>query len=384
MFGISGLTPDIFLVLGIITMTIVLFLTEIVRVDVVACLVLVILGLTKLVPNHLLFSGFSSDAVIALIGVMIMSAGLERTGIVAKMSYLIMRYGKGRENRLRLMLMSFGGFCAGFLRSVGTVAIFLPVITRIRHSTGIPKSRFLMPLGFAAILGSTLTMLGTGPLILLNSLLISLGGMTNQYGQAAQELKLFSVFPIGCVLLVMGIIYFAVLNKWILPPVVDKSGFLSNGGSPSYFKRIYGIGAEFCECRVPATSPLVNNTIKQWEWLLPPSIAILGLKMGNNQQIPPSRKSEVKSGSVVAMLGPKEEIAAFGKKYGLRMSPYLTAFAEKLNPTHAGLCEAVVPPSSQLIGTGLGDLHMRRQYGIQVLAVHRGTKVSRGKREMGG
>ncbi len=83
------------------------------------------------------------------------------------------------------------------------------------------------------------------------------------------------------------------------------------------------------------------------------------------------------------MLGPREEIQEFAKKYGLRMSPYLTAFAERLNPTHSGLCEAVVPPSSQLIGTNLRELHMRHHFGIQVLAVHRGDKVHRGKKEIG-
>ncbi len=66
------------------------------------------------------------------------------------------------------------------------------------------------------------------------------------------------------------------------------------------------------------------------------------------------------------MLGPKEEIQEFAKKYGLRMAPYLTVFAEKLNAAHAGLCEAVVPPSSQLLGTTMRDLHMRRQFGIQI------------------
>ena len=139
MFGIAGVTPDIFLVLGIVTMTIILFLTEIVRVDVVACLVLVLLGLTKLVPSQLLFAGFSSEAVIALIGVMIISAGLERTASSLKCLTSLCALGKNNENRLRFMLMSVGGICAGFLRSVGTVAIFLPVVTRIRHVTGIPK-----------------------------------------------------------------------------------------------------------------------------------------------------------------------------------------------------------------------------------------------------
>lgn len=382
MFGIAGLTPDIFLVLGIIVITIILFVTEMVRVDVVACLVLVLLGLTKLVPSEQLFVGFSSDAVIALIGVMILSTGLERSGVVAKMAFWLMRLGRTNENRIRLLLMGVGGVCAGFLRSVGTVALLLPIVNRIRQATGIHQSRLLLPLSFCAILGSTLTMLGTGPLILLNSLLINSGGLTDSAGQSTEMLGLFSVFPIGLVLLISGMLYFTFLGKWILPKVAPTSK--SNiGGSPAYFQRLYGIGPDFCECRVPASSPLLNNTVRQWEGLLPPSIAMIGLKLGNSLQMPPLRKTEIKVGSVIAMLGPKDEIQEFAQKYGLRMSPYLTAFAERLNTAHAGLCEAVVPPSSQLLGTDLKDLHMRKEYGIQVLAVHRGEKVYRGKREIG-
>jgi len=383
-FGIPGLTPDILLVLSIIAITVLLFVTELVRVDVVACLVLVLLGLTKLVPSQELFSGFSSDAVIALIGIMIISAGLERSGVVAKLAFIMMRLGGSDESKIRLVLMGVGGVCAGFLRSVGTVALLLPIVTRIRHATGIAKSRLLLPLSFCAILGSTLTMLGTGPLILLNSLLINSGGLTDRLGNVAPIFSLFSVFPIGLVLLIAGMAYFAFLGNWLLPQVSPSASNHTNGGSPAYFKRIYGIGADYCECRVPSSSPLVNNIIRQWEELLPPTVAIIGLKIGNSFHMPPMRKLEVKSGGVLVMLGPKEEIQEFSQKYGLRMSPYLTAFAEKVNVAHAGLCEAVVPPSSKLLGTSLNELHMRRQYGIQVLAVHRGDKVYRGKKEMSG
>lgn len=384
MFGISGLTPDILLVLGIICVTVILFVTEIVRVDVVACLVLVLLGLTKLIPSEELFLGFSSDAVIALIGIMIISAGLERSGVVAKLAIIMMRLGGTKEERIRFILMAVSGICAGFLRSVGTVALLLPIVTRIRHATGIAKSRFLLPLSFCAILGSTLTLLGTGPLILLNNLLINSGGLTDKFGAPAPQFALFSVFPIGLALLVAGMMYFTFLSRWLLPALPSTSITGTNGGAPVYFKRIYGIGADYCECRVPSTSSLANNTIRQWEELLPPSIAIIGLKMGNTFHMPPMRKTEVRIGAALVMLGPKDEILAFSQKYGLRMSPYLTAFSERLNFAHAGLCEAVVPPSSKLLGTSLGDLHMRKQYGIQVLAVHRGDKIYRGKKEMAG
>lgn len=384
MFGITGLTPEILLVLGIIAVTVFLFLTEIFRVDVVACLVLVLLGLTKLVPNEKLFAGFSSDAVIALIGIMIISAGLERSGLVAKIATIMMRLAGHNEMRIRLMLMGMGGLCAGFFRSVGTVALFLPIVTRIQHATGISKTRFLLPLSFCAILGGTLTLLGTGPLILLNSLLESSGGLTNRLGESAPFFSLFSVFPIGLVLLIIGMCCFSFFSQWLLPSTATNTAIGQNGGSPAYFKRIYGIGADYCECRVPSTSSLANNTVRQWEELLPPSIAIIGLKMGNTFHMPPLRKTEIRIGAVLVMLGPKDEILAFAQKYGLRASPYLTAFSERLSPAHAGLCEAVVPPSSKLLGTGLGDLHMRKQYGIQVLAVHRGDKIYRGKREMAG
>ncbi len=87
---------------------------------------------------------------------------------------------------------------------------------RIRHAIGIEKSRLLIPLSFCAILGSTLTMLGTGPLILLNSLLINSGGLTDRMGHDAPMLGLFSVFPIGLILLLFGMMYFTLLSNWLL------------------------------------------------------------------------------------------------------------------------------------------------------------------------
>lgn len=384
MFGVSGLTPDILLMLGIIVLTIILFVTEIVRVDVVACLVLVLLGLTKLIPSEKLFLGFSSDAVIALIGIMIIGAGLERSGVVAKIAIFTMRLGGKEETRIRLTLMGISGVCAGFLRSVGTVALLLPIVTRIQYDLGIAKARLLLPLSFCAILGSTLTLLGTGPLILLNNLLLNSGGMTDRVGDPAPLFGLFSVLPIGLALLIFGMLYFTFLSEWFLPKRETLSIKSYRGSGPAYFQGLYGIGADYCECRVPSTSALANNTIRQWEEMLPPSIAIIGLKIGNTFYMPPIRNMEVKMGSVLAMLGPRKEIANFAQKYGLRMSSCLTAFSEKLSAAQSGLCEAVVPPSSKLLGTGLNELHMRREYGIQVLAVHRGDKVYRGKKEMVG
>lgn len=376
---ISALTPDIFLVLSIILITVILFVTEFVRADVVACLVLVLLGLTHLVPDDKLFAGFSSEAVISLIAIMIIGAGLERVGIVARVTDYILRYGGSSENKIRVLLMMVSGIFSGFLRSVGTVALLLPVTTRIRRSTGIAKGRLLMPISFCAILGSTLTMVGTGPLIILNSLLSNT--MLFLEGQLEYPpIGLFAVFPLGVLLLLTGMAYFIFFGKWLLPNIERKS--LKNLDSRDYFKRVYGIGSDFFEFRVPPSSSLADNTLSQWEMLLPSEIFIIGIKMGNSVLTPPLRTTNIKVGAVLACFGPKSQGEVFAKRYGIRMSPYLTAFGETLSPLNAGLCEAVIPPSSKLIGTDLKELHMRRQYGIQVLAVHRGQKVTQGHGEL--
>lgn len=371
----TGLTPDILIVLSIILVTIILFVTEFVRIDVVACLVLVLLGLTQIVPADQLFLGFSSDAVISLIAIMIIGAGLERAGVVARLTSYILHLGGTNESKIRFLLMALSGFFAGFLRSVGTVALLLPVTTRIRRTTGIAKGRLLMPISFCAILGSTLTMVGTGPLIMLNSLLSN--AMLILEGQAEYpDIGLFTVFPIGLILLITGLLYFSLLEKWLLPKVERKP--LSKLDARDYFSRVYGIGSDFFEFRVPPSCSLANNTLSQWESLLPKDVFVIGIKLGNSTHTPPLRKTVIKVGATLACFGPKSQGEAFAKRYGVRISTYITAFGDTLSPLNAGLCEAVIPPSSKLIGTDLNELHMRRQFGIQVLAVHRGQKVIHG------
>ncbi len=377
MLGIEGLTPDIFLVCSIIVLTIILFLTEIVSVDVVAFLILVLLGVTDLVPSDILFSGFSSDAVISLIGIMIIGAGLERSGIVNMISDYILRIGHDQESRISLLLMGSAGILSGFMRSVGTVALFLPIITRIRRQTGIAKVQFLLPVGFCAILGSTLTMVGTGPLILLNSLLKSLGGLVDAQGHPVEPLGLFFVFPIGLALLATGIVYFVFFHKFILTKIPRKTRL--HHGILEYFKRTYHVGGNFCELKVPLSSPLCNNTLIQWESLLDPEIAVIGIKHGLLAQMPPLRITEIKAGSVIALLGPEAKVKLFAEQYGLHFFNYLKSFKMYFNAAIGGLCEAVVPPSSELVGRAYKELRMRRGFGIQVLAVHRGEKTRRGQ-----
>ena len=369
----SSLTPDILLVFAIISFTIILFISEMVRVDLVAFLVLALLGLTKLVPTQDLFSGFSSEAVISLISIMIMGAGLEKSGIMHRITHWILKLGGQNEQRISFLLMISTGVLAGFLRSVGAVALFLPVVSRIRRRTGIVKSQLLLPIGFCAILGSTLTIVGTGPLILLNSQLSSMAALMPSQSARFAPFSFFSVLPIGLSLLTVGILYILFLGKYILPKGPRSSVVI--GPSLDYFQKTYGVGGGIFEFTIPEDERLKDKTITEWEQILGHQIVIIGVNFGSALAFPPMRNQAIKVGSTLAILSQKQALEDFSNTYDIKPTHHLKIFSEILSPAQSGLGEVVIPPSSQLVGQDLAKLHLRKNFGLQVLALLRGNKV---------
>ncbi len=159
------------MVLAVLAITIALFVFEVVRVDVVALSIMVLLGLLGLVPSDQLFNGFASNAVISIIAVMILGAGLDRTGVMTVVAAFILRIGGRTANRIIPLISGTVGGISSLMQNVGATALFLPVVSRISVRTEIPLSRLLMPMGFCAIMGGTITMVGSSPLILLNDLI---------------------------------------------------------------------------------------------------------------------------------------------------------------------------------------------------------------------
>jgi len=369
-----ALSFDMVLVLAILIFTVLLSLSNFIRVDVVAVLVLVVLGITRLLPPEQLFSGFSNEAVMSLIAVMIIGAGLEKSGIALRIARWILKLGRDHPNKISLVMMFVSGFLAAFMRSLGTVALLLPVVTRITVRTGIPKSRLLMPIAFCSILGGTLTMIGSSPLILLNSLLKNVDQTANE--GTLSVFHLFSVFPIGLVLLVLGIIYLVLFGKRLLPKEPIQT--YSSGTTKTHFLKTYGKGGDIFECRVSKESPLIGLSLQELETKLDPSSSVLALICGQEIHFPPLRKIIIEANTWIAIMGHKDVVTAFAEFYGLKIYPRLKVFGEMLHPVRAGLCEAVVPPSSQLIGRELRELHMKRTHQVHVLAVYRGQTVYQG------
>lgn len=374
---VLGLTPNIILVLIILIFTMVLFLANAIRVDIVAVLVLVALGVCKLLPADQLFAGFSSEAVISLIGIMIISAGLESTGISSRVARWILRFGGENPKKILLLMMGAASLSASFMRAVGTVALFMPIVNRINIRTGISKSYLLLPMGFCAIIGGMLTMVGSTSLIVLNSLMRNSAKYYDHPKLMHMDsFELFSVFPIGLTLLIAGMIYL----YFIAPRLVgDEAKQRSlHGSTKNHFKKFYAKDGEIFEVRVPASSSLAGGTIKNLELKLDPSMSIIAMVQDNELQFPPLRGTTIRPHATLALMGSKEKITEFANTYDLKVLPKLKAFAEELSPARAGLSEAVIPPSSQFVGVEARELHMRRNHKLQVLALCRGDAIIQG------
>ncbi|WP_370232414.1 SLC13 family permease [Cognatishimia sp.] len=362
-------------VLLILGATIVLFTTELFRIDFTAILVMVVLGLLSQVSGlenladpSKLFDGFASNAVISIIAVMIIGAGLDKTGLMSRVAGAILKFGGKTEVRIIPIISGTVGVISSFMQNVGAAALFLPVVSRISVRTEIPLSRLLMPMGFCAILGGTMTMVGSSPLILLNDLILSSNeGLPEAYQM--ESFSLFSVTPIGICLVVTGILYFLLLGRWVLPGQSSKTDAGSGRSVREYLKKIYGLKSDLVEVVVPEGSILRGHSFA--DMMVAHNLYIIGSYHRGQKWFTPVLDTQIEDPCRLAVLGRRKVIQQMADAYGLEVLPELDIFAESYAPTVAGVAELVIPPDSDMIGQSARDLSMRKTMGLGLLAIHR-------------
>ncbi len=373
-------TVEIAWVTGILIFTIYLFAFEIVDVDVAAITIMVLLGLSSLfaplmgiseglVSTNHLFDGFSSNAVMSIIAVMIIGSGLDKTGIMSKVAGYILQIGGTTEKRIIPIISGTVAFISSFMQNVGAAALFLPVVSRISARSGINMSRLLMPMGFCAILGGTVSMVGSSPLILLNDLILN----SNRALPAEQQMEtwgLFSVTPVGATLVIIGVIYFIVFGKFVLP--VSKSNAVQGPGEGTigYLNQSYDLDYDTIEIRIRGDSPIIGNNLLEVEEQY--HIRVVAIKINRHVLFGPNKLDRdiiIESGSRIAIVGIPEYVERFAEKNGLRMRRDLVAFADALSYNKSGIAEIVIPPNSALKNKSAKDIWMRKQYGLTLIGL---------------
>ncbi|MCG6889016.1 MAG: SLC13 family permease [Gammaproteobacteria bacterium] len=381
---VTDLAPSIEIawVTGLLLFTIYLFVFEIVSVDETAITVMVLLGLSSLlaptmgleqglVDNKRLFDGFASNAVMSIIAVMMIGAGLDKTGMMSKVAGYILKVGGTTEARIIPIISGTSGLISSFMQNVGAAALLLPVVSRISAHSGLPMSRLLMPMGFTAILGGTITMVGSSPLILLNDLILT-SNVALPADQKMQTWGLFSVTPIGLALVASGILYFVLAGKYVLPSVSVEST-AAVAGSSKYLEEVYGVDYLLFEVTVPAESPLVGQVLDDIETAY--KIRVIAIKAAGAgvraNQGDLSRDVAIGPDSALGILCSPAHLKDFVDEFGLTIQKGLRVFSDVLSSTQVGIAEIVIPPGSSVIGKSARDIWMRKAYGLAMVALHR-------------
>lgn len=368
------LTNDMKLVLGLVGFTMAMFLFERIRADLVALVVLVVLGVTGLIPPEEIFGGFSGNAVMSIIATMILGAGLDRTGALNRLATWLLRRGHGKEQRLLLMTTAIAGLNSSFMQNPSVMALFMPVASRLSSRTPLSLQRLLLPIAAAIVMGGALTMVGNSPLILLNDLLISANNNLPSGMATMEPLRMFAPLPIGVALLIASLLYFRYYGDRKLRDETET--IVTPARTESYFANTYGIEGDVFELIVTAESPLVGMSLGEAEAMHDAPL-MLALQTGNDTRLAPPADMRIWVGSVLGVMGPRQQVTDFAQNHFLRQSSRLRHFGDLFNPSRAGISEAVIPPTSRLIGKTASELRLRKQAGISLLAINRDKKVLR-------
>jgi di/tricarboxylate transporter len=383
----TALTPEIVVALCLLSLAVVLLVTEVLRIDVAALVVLVALGFSSAVPGvepilpaSMLFDGFSSNAVMSIIATMIIGTGLDRTGIMSYVASWILAGGGNSERRIVGMLSASAAVLSGFVQNIGAAALFLPVASRIARLSGLPVSRILMPMGFCVMMGGSITLVGSSSLVMLNDLVLS-SNSSLPADKQMQPFHLFEVAPVGIALTLTGLLFFIALGRYLLP-AINNNEERRTTRTNEYFKQVYGMSGELYALQVTIDSPLVGMTILQMERALDAVPSILAVKIDDKITVVPGGKQAIWVDSYLGVMCSKRELIHFARKYKLVIVKNENIFASVMNAQETGIAEIVVPPGSSLVGQTLTEKRLRQDDGLSVLRVYRaGDVLDEGFRE---
>lgn len=285
------MTPEIAIVLGILAVSLVLFISEAIRMDLVALLVLGALAITGLVGPNEALAGFSNSAVVTVWAMFILSEGLTRTGIADVIGRQVMRIAGKREVPMILVIMITGAVLSAFMNNIGVAALMLPVVVDVARRTRIPPSRLLMPLAYSTLLGGLMTQIGTPP-----NLLISESMSQNGY----EPFQLFDFTPIGSGVMFVGVLFVALFGRLLLPKSKTKR---DKHVSQRSLRSRYKLHERTFLVRVPTHSVLVGKTLAESRIGSSTGLIILSLMRDGRSETLPSRQTVLRGGDGILVQG---------------------------------------------------------------------------------
>lgn len=364
----------------ILVITVALFIWGRVRADIVALTALAALLVLGILTPAEALAGFSSPIVIMMIGLFVVGGAIMQTGLAKLTGNKLMALSRGNETITFLLVMLVTSFIGAFVSNTGTVALMMPIIMSIAAGSGMQSSRFLMPLAFAGSLGGMLTLIGTPPNLVIDEVLTE-GGY--------QPLAFFSFFPVGIIVIAIGIIVLMPLSKIFLSKKQNGKK-KKQGKSLDDLVDEYQLLDNLHRYIVPSRRPsaaidengeqmdIVGKTLKDLSIQKKYGVSIieirnekksrLGLVKDVSQNMAKS-SSTIQVHDTLYIIGEEEKMKRFASDYGLRKMKDV-----KIDFYDLGLTEIVVMPTSNFAGLRIGDANLRKRFGINVLGVKRGDE----------
>jgi di/tricarboxylate transporter len=363
------MTLSILLLLLILIIALILFSFEWISPDVTAIGVLLALILFGLIPIDQAFSGFGSDTVILLLGLLIMTAALMRTGIVEVISRSLLKYTRDHPGRLLLMTMLAVGLLSAVINNTAAAAFFLPVILGLSQRAKFSASRLLMPMAFAAVLSSSVTLISTSTNVVVS-------GLIQQAGM--EPIGMFELTPVGLPILAVGLLYMLVIGRRMIP----------ERPAPQNLTESFGLRPYLAELRIQEDSPLVGKTLVESGLGRDLDLTVVSIIRDGKRQLVPDADSILQAGDSLLVEGSSERILKIKDIAGIDIQADAKFTDTDLVDSDSRLAEVVLLPQSLFIGRTLRNLQLREKYRIQVLAISRRTgvilsKIARTRLSMG-
>lgn len=346
------MTLEIGLLLGVILVAAVLFSLERVSPDIVGLGVVIALVIFGLAPADKAFDGFGSDTVITILGLLILTATLLRTGVIDLTGRAILRHTGDSPNRLLLVIMVAAAGLSAFVSNTAATAFFVPIVVGIAQRANISPSKLLMPLAFSSILTSSVTLISTS-----TNLVVS--GMMTQYGM--EPMGMFEMAPVGVPIAIAGLAYMYFIGRHWIPERTPPGDLMDEFGMRPYLS----------ELMILPSSPLVGKTLEDAAFGRDLDLTVIQVVREKKKVLAPSRELVLRANDVLLVEGRSEHLLKIKDRAGIDIKADVKLTDPAIEQKDLSLVEGIIMPRSPLIGRTLKGSQFRERYGLQVLGVNR-------------
>lgn len=346
------MTFQIGLMLLILGITLILFTFEWFAIDIIAIGVLLVLVLTGLLPAEKAFAGFGSDTVIMITGLLILTAALVRTGVVETAGRILLRRTGGNNDKVVLMVMTASATLSSFMSNTAATAFFVPVVMGLARRIKISASKLLMPLAFASILASSVTLVGTSTNVVVS-------GIITQYGM--KPMHMFELTAVGIPIVIVGIGYMFWIGRHLVP----------ERGATEELTEEFNLKPYLTQVHILPSSPWINKTLAETAMGRDLGLTVLRVSRANEAVIAPTAELVIQQDDILLIEGQRDDILKITDAARIGVEPDVMLSDTDLEAKDTHLAEVIVLPRSSLLGRRLVGARLREQYGIQVLAIHR-------------